>query len=82
VRNETVHFKSNEHEQIVPKPKTPFGIMGRLPSGIETRNIPRSWPNRLFTPSFAKWAVATAEEIEKHFKEGYRKSRFGSSTAA
>jgi tetratricopeptide (TPR) repeat protein len=82
VRNETVHFKSNEHEQIVPKPKTPFGIMGRLPDGIETRNIPRSWPNRLFTPSFAKWAVATAEEIEKHFKDGYRKSRFGPSTSA
>jgi tetratricopeptide (TPR) repeat protein len=75
VRNEMVHFKSFQYEQIVPKPKENHPILRRLPSGIELRNIPRSWPNRLLTPSFATWCVKTAEQTIKFFKQQYQASR-------
>jgi len=72
LRNEIVHFKSTDYEQVIPKPKTLHSLIRRAPADIEIRNIPRSWPNRLFTPSLAKWSIKTADEVVTYFKEKYR----------
>jgi tetratricopeptide (TPR) repeat protein len=71
IRNELVHFKVADYEQVVPLPKKPHEIMKRIPSTVETRKIPHGWPSRLLTPSFAAWSVSVAENMIDHFKQGY-----------
>lgn len=75
IRNELVHFKSTEYEQIVPKPKLDTDLMRRIPKNIETRNVERSWPYRLLTASLAKWACGTAGSSIRAFKSAYAEAR-------
>jgi len=75
IRNELVHFKVADYEQVVPPPKKPHPIITGLPDSIEIKSAPHSWPIRLLTPSFATWCVKTAESLIIYFKQSYRKSR-------
>ncbi len=75
IRNELVHFKSTEYEQVVPKPKLDTDLMRRIPKNIETRNVERAWPYRLLTASAAKWASGTAGSTIRAFKLAYAEAR-------
>ncbi|MFX1555294.1 MAG: tetratricopeptide repeat protein, partial [Promethearchaeota archaeon] len=68
IRNELVHFKAVDYEQVVPPLKKPHDIMRRVPEYVETRRIPHGWQARLLTPSFANWCVKVAESTIQHFK--------------
>lgn len=74
-RNELVHFKIGEFEQVVPEPKTPHSVLRKISPDIEMRKIPHAWPSRLLTPSFASWCVNVADGMIKDFKERYKKTR-------
>lgn len=71
IRNELVHFKAAEFEQVSPSPKHPHEILRRLPSKVELREVPHSWPARLLTPSFARWSVKIVEQLINALKIGY-----------
>lgn len=75
IRNEFIHFKLSEYEQIIPSPKTTHPILKKLPKEVETREISHSWPMRVLTPSLAIWAVNSAEEMLKYFKKQYEQKR-------
>lgn len=75
IRNEFIHFKLSEYEQVIPVPKEINKIIKKLPSSVETRNVFHSWPIRILTPSFANWSVETSEEIIKYFKQQYELKR-------
>jgi hypothetical protein len=75
IRNELVHFKAEEYEQVVPRPKQLHEILQRVPSSVKLRDTPHSWSMRLLTPSFAEWTVFVAEGTIDNFKEAYRKAR-------
>jgi tetratricopeptide (TPR) repeat protein len=70
-RNELVHFKAVDFEQVSPAPKHLHEILRRLPPEIELRDVPHSWPARLLTASFARWCVATVERLIDDLKAGY-----------
>lgn len=71
IRNELVHFKAAEFEQVSPTPKHPHEILRRLPAKVELRDVPHSWPARLLTASFARWSVETVEHVIEALKHGY-----------
>jgi len=75
VRNELVHFKSGDYEQVDPMPKQPHHVMQYVPHSVETRNIPHSWPDRLLTASYANHCINVAESMIEYFKKSYRKAR-------
>jgi tetratricopeptide (TPR) repeat protein len=75
IRNELVHFKAEEYEQITPPSKTPHKILRRVPATVALRDAPRSWPFRLLTPSFARWCVSTTELMIQEFKKSYNRRR-------
>ena len=75
LRNELVHFKSAEYEQIAPAPRLDVDIMRRVPAGISRRPIQRAWPYRLLTPSLAAWACQTARTAISDFKTAYKHAR-------
>lgn len=75
VRNELVHFKSASYEQVNPIPKEPHEVMKHVPSTVQTRTIPSSWPRRLLTPAYAKHCVLVAESMITYFKTSYRDAR-------
>jgi hypothetical protein len=75
IRNELVHFKAEEYEQITPPSKTPHEILRRVPAIVALRDAPRSWPFRLLTPSFAHWCVSTTELMIQEFKKSYNRRR-------
>jgi tetratricopeptide (TPR) repeat protein len=77
LRNELVHFKSAEYEQIAPSPKLDVDIMRRVPTTIKTRPVQRAWPYRLLTPSLAAWAYKTAQSAILGFKTAYKNARTG-----
>jgi tetratricopeptide (TPR) repeat protein len=78
VRNELVHFKVGGYEQVVPiQDKHP--ILSKAPKSIQMRKIPHAWPSRLLTPSFAKWAVKTSENLICYLKDKYMESRIKNS---
>lgn len=74
IRNELVHFKVSEYEQVVP-PQDKHAIVDIVPKEVNTRKIPHAWPSRVFTPSFANWAVNTSEALIEFFKESYMNTR-------
>ncbi|MBL7068030.1 MAG: hypothetical protein ISS29_09310 [Candidatus Marinimicrobia bacterium] len=78
IRNEFIHFKLSEYEQIIPVPKTIHPILKKLPKEVETRKVFHSWPMRILTPSLAEWAVNTAEETIIYFKKQYEQKRIKS----
>jgi tetratricopeptide (TPR) repeat protein len=75
LRNELVHFKSAEYEQIAPSPKLDVDIMRHVPKTIKTRSAQRAWPYRLLTPSLAGWAYETAQSAILGFKTAYKSAR-------
>jgi len=78
IRNELVHFKVGGYEQVVPiQDKHP--ILSKAPKIIQTRKISHAWPSRLLTPSFAKWAVETSENLICYLKDKYMESRINAS---
>lgn len=77
IRNELVHFKMNEYEQVVPPSKEVHDTMKRVPKSIKTRDVPHAWPIRLLTPSFAKWCVNIASTMIEYFRNSYSHNRFG-----
>jgi tetratricopeptide (TPR) repeat protein len=74
IRNELVHFKAAEFEQVSPAPKHLHEILRRLPPEVELRDVPHSWPARLLSASFARWSVATVDALIAALKEGYAKA--------
>jgi tetratricopeptide (TPR) repeat protein len=75
IRNELVHFKAADYEQVVPPPRAPHEVMRRVPAEVQTRQIPHGWPMRLLTPSFAEWCVSVTEKIIDYFKQSYSANR-------
>lgn len=75
IRNELIHFKASDYEQVVPPPKFPNDIMRRVPESVEIRDVLRSWPFRILTPSFASWCVNVAQSMIDYFKQSYRQAR-------
>ena len=82
IRNELVHFKVADYEQVVPSPQSPHPIMKRIPPSVTSRSIPHAWPARVLTPSFAEWCVTVADRMMAHFREGYAANRFKSAQPA
>jgi hypothetical protein len=74
LRNELVHFKSLGYETIIPPPKN-HHLLDLVTGEVELRDIPRAWPYRLLTPSFANWCVSVAESLITEFKKEYWKKR-------
>lgn len=72
-RNELVHFKAVDFEQVSPAPKHAHEILRRLPPEVGLRDVPHSWPARLLTASFARWCVGTVEQMIEDLKAGYAK---------
>jgi tetratricopeptide (TPR) repeat protein len=75
IRNELVHFKAAEYEQVVPPLRKPHDIIQHLPKTVEIRDIPHGWPARVLTPSFADWCVNVAESMIQYFRESYWRER-------
>lgn len=71
IRNELVHFKAADFEQVSPAPKHPHEILRKLPAEVELRNVPHSWPARILTPSFARWCVNTVDNLINCLKLAY-----------
>ena len=71
VRNEFVHFKLSDYEQIIPPPRNPPHIASRLPEGFKTRGDHHSWPFEILTPDLANWAVTTAEKMCRALRHEY-----------
>ena len=74
IRNELVHFKVSEFEQVVPRPEQVAEALKRIPKDVELNDIPHSWPLRILNPSFAEWSVKTAKEMINYIKEEYQKN--------
>ena len=74
IRNELVHFKVSEFEQVVPRPEQVAEALKRIPKDVELNDIPHSWPLRILNPSFAEWSVKTAKEMINYIKEAYQKN--------
>ncbi len=81
IRNELVHFKSRDYEQIDPSPSLNVDIMRRIPKSVLVRPVQRAWPYRLLTPSLAEWAYHTAQSAIAGFKAAYRQERLGKGSA-
>lgn len=75
IRNEFIHFKLSEYEQVIPTPKKQHPILKKLPKYVEIREVHHSWPMRVLTPSLAKWSVETSEKMIKYFKNQYEQKR-------
>ena len=74
IRNELVHFKVSEFEQVVTRPEQAAEALKRIPKDVELNDIPHSWPLRILNPSFAEWCVKTAKEMINYIKEAYQKN--------
>lgn len=75
IRNEFVHFKSNEYEQVVPPPKQKDVIYSKVPNSITIKDGPHSWPFKLLTADLAEWAVNISESLVLDLKTEYRNQR-------
>jgi len=72
LRNELVHYKAEGFSRVAPAGKHPPEHLRNLPDDIDLRISPSSWPIRLLTASFAKWAVSVANELIRYFRSNYR----------
>lgn len=72
IRNELVHFKAVEYEQIIPPPPVPLDIYRRLPPSVKPRDIREAWPTRVLTPDLANWGVRVADALIRYFKDAFR----------
>ena len=81
LRNELVHFKSAEYEQVAPPQRRDVEIMRRIPRDISVRNLQRAWPYRLLTPSLAEWSLHSAQSAIVGFKGAYKENRLNLAAA-
>ncbi|CUX10230.1 SEC-C metal-binding domain-containing protein [Agrobacterium deltaense] len=72
LRNELVHYKAEGFARVAPAEKHLPEHLRNLPPEITLRDVHRSWPIRLLTPSFATWAVAVANDLIHYFRSSYR----------
>ena len=78
IRNEVVHFKVADYEQVVPPPRDPHEVVKRIPKDVGMRQCPHAWPMRVLTPALASWSVGVVEGMISHFRRGYSRARRGS----
>lgn len=71
IRNELVHFKAADYEQVVPAARKKAIIYSKIPSNITLRDEPHSWPFKILTADLAKWAVQTTETLVSSLKAAY-----------
>ena len=74
-RNELVHFKTNEYQQIIPPPVDQPKILSLLPKDFVLRKENHSWPFRILTAQLADWAVSIADRMFRSLRQGYAKRR-------
>lgn len=72
IRNELVHYKADGFTRVFPAEQHPHPFLRNLPVEVKLRDVARSWPVRLLTPSFACWTVAVANSLIDHFRSKYR----------
>jgi len=75
VRNEFVHFKIIDYQQVIPPPSRPPKIVRCLPANFQLRDAPHSWPFRILTPKLAEWSVSVADKMFKAVRHGYAQRR-------
>ncbi len=75
LRNELVHFKVADYEQVVPSPKETHEILKRIPLKVKTRQIPHAWPMRVLTPDVAHWCITIVEQMISLLRDGYARNR-------
>ena len=75
MRNEFVHFKLAEYEQIIPPPKRPSKAIGLLPPTIQPRQVHQSWAFKVLSSEMAEWAVKITEQMLYEFRSAYTETR-------
>ena len=75
MRNEFVHFKLADYEQIVPPPKQPPRALSMLPPTVAPRESHHSWAFKVLSPEMAAWAVGVAQGMFSEFRSAYAKTR-------
>lgn len=75
MRNEFVHFKLADYEQIIPPPKQPNRALGMLPSTVAPREDNHSWAFKVLSPEMAAWASGIAHAMFSEFRAAYAKTR-------
>ncbi|HCJ6662282.1 TPA: SEC-C domain-containing protein [Citrobacter freundii] len=75
IRNELVHFKAADYEQVVPPTKKKPSIYSKIPTSMTLRDGPHSWPFKIINADLAKWAVITAETLVEDLKKAYKYRR-------
>jgi hypothetical protein len=72
IRNELVHPKVDDFEQVNPPPTTLHPILRRLPARVALRKAGQAWPYRLLSPSAAQWASGVASDLIERFKVDFQ----------
>ena len=75
LRNEFVHFKLSDYEQIVPPPKRPSKALNMLPADVAPSEGNHSWAFKILSPAMALWAVTTAQSMISEFRSAYAQTR-------
>lgn len=75
MRNEFVHFKLADYEQIVPPPKKSSKSLAMLPPSVAPRDNHHGWAFKLLSPEMATWAVSVAQDMFSGFRSGYATMR-------
>jgi uncharacterized protein YchJ len=75
MRNEFVHFKLAEYEQIIPPPKRASKATGLLPPSVQPRQVHQSWAFKVLSSEMAEWAVKVTEQMLYEFRSAYAETR-------
>ena len=75
MRNEFVHFKLAEYEQIIPPPKRPSKASKLLPPSVQPRLVHQSWAFKVLSSEMAEWAVKVTETMLCEFRSAYSQTR-------
>lgn len=73
IRNELVHFKVSEFEQVVPRPEQVAEALKRIPKDVELNDIPTFMAVENNNP-ICGMEVKTAKEMINYIKEAYQKN--------
>ena len=75
MRNEFVHFKLAEYEQIIPPPKHSSKASKMLPPSVQPRQVHHGWAFKVLNPEMAEWAVKVADFMLHEFRLSYAATR-------
>lgn len=75
LRNELVHFKTLEYEQIIPPPKKEHPLVQKISKYIDVEIRNTSWPYRVLNNDLGKWSITVIEDAINYFKDSYHKYR-------